>query len=152
VLLVSDSEALCAAARQAGAQALLEDRGDDLNAALWRAEAAIGPADALLVLPADLPRLEAGDIQAMAAAGDAAEMAIAPDRQETGTNALLWTRAPRAFRFGVDSFAAHQEAARATGAPVAVVRRPGLAFDLDLPADLAELRRNPPPWLADVLR
>jgi 2-phospho-L-lactate guanylyltransferase (CobY/MobA/RfbA family) len=41
------------------------------------------------------------------------------------------------FRFGSGSFVAHQGAARAAGIEPVVVDRPGLAFDLDTPADLA---------------
>jgi 2-phospho-L-lactate guanylyltransferase len=43
------------------------------------------------------------------------------------------------FRFGPGSFDAHLAAARAAGVPTAVVERPGLAFDLDTPADLERL-------------
>ncbi|MGZ6256663.1 MAG: 2-phospho-L-lactate guanylyltransferase, partial [Candidatus Limnocylindria bacterium] len=56
----------------------------------------------------------------------------------TGTNALA-LRPPDAigFRFGGESHAAHTEAAEAAGVPLVEVHRPGLAFDLDTPADLA---------------
>src|SRR5438105_3390640 len=46
------------------------------------------------------------------------------------------------FRFGIDSFSAHQEAARSASVPLAIVRRPGLAFDLDTPDDLSEWLRS----------
>ena len=65
-------------------------------------------------------------------------MAIAPDRAGTGTNGLA-LRPPDAIalRFGVGSFEAHRAEAEGAGVPLAEVHRPGLAFDLDTPADLA---------------
>jgi 2-phospho-L-lactate guanylyltransferase len=59
---------------------------------------------------------------------------IAPDEQEEGTNALALTPpAPDFFRFGPNSFQAHLEMARTRGMTVRVLRRPGLAHDLDTP-------------------
>ena len=65
-------------------------------------------------------------------------MAIAPDRAGTGTNGLA-LRPPDVigFRFGLDSLAGHVAEAQAAGVPLVEVVRPGLAFDLDTPADLA---------------
>ena len=65
-------------------------------------------------------------------------VAIAPDRAGTGTNGLA-LRPPDAIpmRFGVGSLAAHVAEAEAAAVPIAEVHRPGLAFDLDTPADLA---------------
>jgi len=65
-----------------------------------------------------------------------AEPPIAADKTGRGTNALA-LRPPDVidFRFGVGSLAAH--IAQADGLPLSVVDRPGLAFDLDTPADLA---------------
>jgi len=70
-----------------------------------------------------------------------ADCVVAPDRLRQGTNALYWRRAPRVFRFGRTSFAAHQQAAREQGLTVEIIDRPGLAFDLDEPQDLRELTR-----------
>src|SRR5437868_2150541 len=67
-------------------------------------------------------------------------VAVAPDRADVGTNALL-LRPPRALvpAFGPASFDRHRAAARARGLSVAIVRLPALALDLDTPADLALL-------------
>jgi 2-phospho-L-lactate guanylyltransferase (CobY/MobA/RfbA family) len=65
-------------------------------------------------------------------------VAIAPDRAGSGTNGLALTPPDViAFRFGIGSCAAHLGAAREAGVPAVEVHRPGLAFDLDTPADLA---------------
>ena len=89
-------------------------------------------ADRVLILPCDLPWLHGDDLRALVAAGDDYDMVIAPDEADDGTNALL-LRTPGDFTpaFGSDSFARHLAAGRETGRTVAVVKRPGLAFDLD---------------------
>lgn len=136
VLLVSASGAFRAMARSLGARAFADDESG-LNRALTAAAATIPADDAILVLPADLPLLTGEDIAAMINA--AADCAVAPDRPRQGTNALYWRRAPRVFRFGRTSFAAHQRAAREQGLTIAIIDRPGLAFDLDEPGDLSVL-------------
>jgi 2-phospho-L-lactate guanylyltransferase len=72
----------------------------------------------------------------VAALGSGPRCVIAPDEQEQGTNALaLAPPDPGFFRFGPDSFQAHLEAAKALGAKPHILRRPGLANDLDTPDD-----------------
>jgi 2-phospho-L-lactate/phosphoenolpyruvate guanylyltransferase len=92
-------------------------------------------AGAIVVLPADLPELGRGDIAALREALDIPRScAIAPDIDETGTNALaIRPPGPGLFRFGADSFAAHVQAAEARGYRVRIVRRSGLALDIDTP-------------------
>jgi 2-phospho-L-lactate guanylyltransferase len=112
-----------------------------LNAGLDQAREAAEAdgADRLLVLHGDLPNLAADDVLALvdAMAGEPS-VAIAPDRLGTGTNGLaLSPPGVIGFRFGTGSFAAHLTEAQAAGVEPAVVVRPGLAFDLDTPADLA---------------
>jgi len=108
------------------------DRGRGLNAELEAARAEIGAAP-FLVLHADLPLLQAADVDALLAAAEAAGRAIAPDRHGQGTNAVaLHDTRPFAFRFGAESFGAHREQG-----PAALVDRLGLALDVDSPDDLA---------------
>jgi 2-phospho-L-lactate/phosphoenolpyruvate guanylyltransferase len=151
VIVVSASPELRALAVELGAHAWPDPPspgtprqwgGDALNAAIafGCARAAALGATAALVLPADLPLLAPTVIaEFLDEAGDAA-VALAPDRANVGTNALL-LRPPRALApaFGPASFDRHRAAARARGLSVAVVRRPALALDLDTPADLALL-------------
>jgi len=142
IILISRSEALLDEARAIGALAVRE-AGCGLNVALEQgARIAIARgADALLCLSSDLPGLSADDIRALIEAP--APIAIATDRMRLGTNALLM-RPPGAIRFhyGLDSLAAHLAAARAIGLEAVVLERPGLANDIDTPADLAELRKG----------
>jgi 2-phospho-L-lactate guanylyltransferase len=99
-------------------------------------------ASAALVLMADLPLLTVADIDALVSALDRAPVVLAPDRGETGTNALALSPPDRlATCFGSEvSFSRHLARARSARIPVAVHRSEGLAFDLDSPADLARAR------------
>lgn len=152
VLVVSRDPALLAQARAGGAWGLLERR-PGLNPALTQAArlAAARGADAILVLPTDLPGLAREDLEEVLTLGGVemdrqpgadtrpaptGVMVIAPCRHGTGTNALL-LRPPGLipFAFGPDSFAAHCTAARAAGVEPRICRTPGLAFDLDTPED-----------------
>ena len=144
VIVVSRDAAILRSAGAAGAFALNEGDGLGLNEALAAARSAAMArgADALLVLPADLPCLDTADVDALLSVGAAgARVVIGPDAAGDGTNALL-LRPPDAlpFRFGIASFARHTEAARAAGIEPAVLRRPNLGFDVDTPGDLAALK------------
>ena len=140
VVVISPAEALGPIVAGAGAR-LIVQRGMGLNRGLEQArdEAVADGIETLCVLHGDLPNLTVDDVKALIAAVAAPSgVAIAPDRAGIGTNGLAM-RPPGAigFAFGIDSFEAHRSAAEAAGLPVAVVERPGLAFDLDTPADLA---------------
>ena len=116
--------------------AWLADGGAGLNAELAKASIALGEGP-LLVLHADLPLLQRDDVEALLTAARQAGAAIAPDRHGGGTNALAMARRDdAAFLFGSDSFARYCRHLP----QAAIVRRPGLAFDLDTPDDLADAR------------
>ena len=121
---------------------MIADSGTSLNAALTQAREqllALGYAEAL-VLPADLPHLTGLEVETFVAAGRRGGFALASDIARQGTNALyLPTRSPFTFRFGVDSLRLHLQEAARLGMVPQVVDLPGLAFDVDEPADLAAL-------------
>jgi len=108
-----------------------QDRG--LNAELDAA--AIRVSTRLLVIHGDLPQVSADDIAELIGAAEFAGCAIAPDRHGTGTNALALTVLPQGFTFafGPYSFARHSQT---LGGDLAVVRRAGLACDIDTQADM----------------
>lgn len=95
---------------------------------------------ATLVIPADIPLVEAAELQSIVDAAPETGSVLVPSADGRGSNAVL--RRPAALfplRFGNDSFLPHRLAAEATGTPVVVLELPGIALDVDRPADLVEL-------------
>lgn len=147
VVVISPDADLEPLVSAAGAR-LSVQRGLGLNRGLDQAreEALADRVDHLAVLHGDLPTLTALDVTALltAVVGERPMVAIAPDAAETGTNGLaLSPPGVMAFLFGTGSFEAHRRAAKQADAWITVVRRPGLSFDIDTPADLSA-------WLAAV--
>lgn len=141
ITVISPDPAVLALAREEGASALPQ-RTTGLNPALdeARADAIARRAEAVLILAADLPHLQPGEIVGlMAALPPPPAAVIAPDYTGCGTNALL-VAPPDAlpFLFGVGSFALHVAAAAARGVSYAIVRAPGIAGDVDTPDDVRE--------------
>jgi 2-phospho-L-lactate guanylyltransferase len=133
VLVVSRSEDVLAIARSEGGVAVVENTSSDLNSALSQA-AHVAAASRILILASDLPLVEKSDLAEMSRHA----CAIAPDRHERGTNALLWpVHLP--FTFGENSFARHRAIAASAGFAAQIVERAGLAFDVDLPEDFKDL-------------
>jgi 2-phospho-L-lactate guanylyltransferase len=140
VVVISPAASLAPIVEEAGAR-LVVQRGLGLNEGLQQAreEALADGVGLLAVLHGDLPNLTAADVRALIEAVPGVRgVAIAPDRAGSGTNGLAM-RPPDAvaFRFGTGSFELHRADAAERAVPVALVERPGLAFDLDTPADLA---------------
>lgn len=144
-LVVSRDTRALALAREHDARTVTEYGSPDLNVALARATAlAKGQgASAVLILPADLPLVEPGDLrQLIELSGEPPVVVLAPDRHGTGTNALLV--APPGlieYDFGPDSYAHHYTRGESAGARVEVCESLALGLDLDAPDDL-ELYRN----------
>lgn len=126
-----------------------------LNAALLQALDAAWRAGYThaLVLPADLPRLEASEVRRLAASlvgvtrGSAGKWAsgrvVLVGSPDGGTNALgLPLPAPLQPEFGPGSLARHAGAARDRGLRVVQLALPGVEFDVDRPEDLARLGKQ----------
>ncbi len=92
----------------------------------------------VLVIAADLPHLSVSDVVTLVGAAGAQTLVLAPSKDGTGTNALV---APPGVPFrpayGVGSRSAHHREADRAGLRPVEIYRPGLAFDIDLPEDLA---------------
>jgi 2-phospho-L-lactate guanylyltransferase len=140
-LVVTPDDAVRKLAAAAGARPIRQ-RSQGLNAGLREArdEAMAAGAEAIIVLPIDLPLLTASALADVvgAIAGPAQEpiVVLVSDRRRRGTNALL-LRPPDVidFGFGGDSRACHEGAARAAGARYLELDGP-LTVDLDTPEDL----------------
>jgi 2-phospho-L-lactate/phosphoenolpyruvate guanylyltransferase len=148
VCVVSPDRIVLYEAQRRGATPLIQ-KSRGLNPALeeGRRRALDLGASTLLVLPADLPLLEAEDVRAVVgAAGEGPSVVISPDGARSGTNALL-LQPPDVlpFAFGPGSFEAHLEAARAHNLEVRVCERCHLSFDLDTAGDLSRLREKGAP-------
>jgi 2-phospho-L-lactate guanylyltransferase len=142
VCVVSPDRIVLDEAKERGAAPLLQE-SLGLNPALeeGRRWAMDRGASSLLVLPADLPLLDAEDVRAvLEGVGKEDSVVISPDGAYAGTNALL-LHPPNAlpFAFGRESYEAHLRAARERGLDVRIRERPHLSFDLDTAEDLARL-------------
>jgi len=97
-----------------------------------------------LVIPADIPLIQPWELQAIMGAAPEVGSVLVPAGDGRGTNAVL--RRPAALfplRFGNDSFGPHLAAAQATGTACVVLSLPGIAVDVDHPADLKQLVELP---------
>ncbi len=117
------------------------DTGLGLNEEITRALVAARQAGAsqALVIHADLPGLCGDDITRLVRALADHDIALAPDRHGTGSNALA-LNLPSAFEpcFGEDSFRLHRNQADHRGLLLAIVESEGLANDVDLIVDMAD--------------
>ena len=126
------------------------DGDRDLNADVAAAARLVqgeGATDLLLVM-ADLPYIAADDIAALLEAGRQSPVVIA-EAKDGGTKALMLkppTALEFAFATGQPSARRHAELARAAGIEPTVLKRPGLARDIDTPADLAALASDHPAY------
>ena len=145
VLVISRDSGALAMARDFGAKTVQENgKSDDLNLALKRATvvAQLSGAQSVLILPDDLPKIDAASVQAMIQMGKRTPfVVIAPDRRREGTNGLLISPAGLIdYQFGPGSFMRHLQQAKRYNINIEVCEIPTLALDLDLPEDLELLR------------
>jgi 2-phospho-L-lactate guanylyltransferase len=100
--------------------------------------------DSTLVVPADIPLIQASELDQILAYAPAEGSVLAPAADGRGTNAAF-RRPANLFplRFGNDSFKPHFAAAQATGKPCIVLELPGIALDVDNPEDLQQLLAHP---------
>jgi 2-phospho-L-lactate guanylyltransferase len=100
--------------------------------------------DSTLVIPADIPLIQASELDQILAQAPDEGSVLAPAADGRGTNAAF-RRPANLFplRFGNDSFKPHLAAAQATGKPCVVLQLPNLAVDVDNPEDLPQLLAHP---------
>ena len=101
-------------------------------------------AQSTLVIPADIPLIQAWELEEIMKHAPPEGSVFVPAADGRGTNAAF--RCPAnlfPLRFGNDSFKPHHAAAQATGKPCVVLKLPGIAVDVDNPADLQQLLSLP---------
>jgi 2-phospho-L-lactate guanylyltransferase len=133
-------------ARRFGFEVVLDsaNRGETAAIAMATAICESRRVDFTLVIPGDIPLIEAGEIEKILEAAPETGSVLAPAGDGRGTNAAF--RRPAGLfplRFGNDSFKPHLVAAQATAKPVVVLSLPGIALDVDSPADLRRLAGVP---------
>lgn len=148
VLVVTPDDEVRQLAARAGARPIRQ-RSQGLNVGLREArdEVLAAGADALLVVPIDLPLISPDALEALLAPLDDPSrplVVLVPDRHGRGTNALL-VAPPDAieFGFGGDSRRAHAACAADAGARYVELDGP-LSLDLDTPADLLLIEQRAP--------
>ena len=139
-VVVCDDEEVAAWARACGASVVWSPgRGLDRAVADGVAWLAARGTARVVVAHADLPLAEG---LACLAAGSG--VTLVPDRWDDGTNvAVVPVRAGFRFAYGVGSFGRHVAETVRLGLELTVVRRPDLAWDVDLPADLGYAEPEP---------
>lgn len=97
-----------------------------------------------LVIPSDIPLLEAEDLATIFEHAPAQGCVLVPSTDKRGTNAVL--RSPSdlfPLRFGNDSFQPHLRAAIATDSSCVVLSLPRIGLDIDNAEDLRKLAAHP---------
>lgn len=139
-LVISRDNRALALARDFGAKTVQESGSPELNTALMRATQIVASwrAEAVLILPADLPLIESRDVTDIIRLGDEIpSVVLSTDRAQDGTNALF-VRPPGLidYMYGAGSFQRHMAAAAANDIPTKIYESPRVAHDIDLPEDL----------------
>lgn len=148
-VVVSDDEEGRRVAVDAGAD-VIDDPGGGQGPAV---AAAIGffPADAVLIVNADVPCVVPYDLRSLLAATPAGGIALVAS--EDGRTNALSLPAPHLFQplFGPRSADRFARAARELGLEVVVAAIPNLADDVDIPEDLERVRFRAGPHTQAVL-
>jgi len=144
IALVTNEPFATGLARQYGFQVIVDNdnAGESEAIAMATGEAQRRGAEFTMVIPGDIPLVQASEIEAVLAAMPDEGSVLVPAGDGRGTNAVI--RRPCALfplRFGNDSFLPHRAAALETGKRCVVLddELPGLALDIDRPDDLAQL-------------
>lgn len=102
--------------------------------------------DAAMIIPADVPLVQPGELSALFAAHTGRGITLVPAEHDHGTNAIIASPPTAiAFCYGPDSFMRHIDQARKVGLTPFVMQVPGLNLDVDRPSDLARVLASPRP-------
>ncbi|MFO0465981.1 MAG: 2-phospho-L-lactate guanylyltransferase [bacterium] len=130
-----------------GARIITEGAGEGHTGAVTAAASVLQAEGfaAILTLPGDVPAVKTPEVEAIIAAVTIPPaFIIAPAHDEQGSNAILMSP-PNAvkLRFGEDSYFPHLASAHAAGITPQILRLPGIAMDIDHPADIARFAGIP---------
>ena len=147
--VVTRDPEVTATARAFGVDVVREavNQGHTAAVAAAQAEATRVGARVFVTIPGDVPCVTAEEIRALVAraTGDGPTGVFAPSHSGHGTNGVALTPpAAMPLTFGEPSFDNHLRTARELGLVAHVLALPGLALDVDGPADLARLLARGP--------
>ena len=146
MLVVSPDQEVIKIASEFGAHGIKEEAEYGVNAAVEKgiAYALKNRADSIVVLPADLPRLNTEDLVSLVAAVEEdPTVVMTPSNRLDGTNALLMKPpAVMNLHYDQDSFRSHVLEAIEQNVRLKTVLRNGLMSDLDDQTDLTEYLRS----------
>jgi 2-phospho-L-lactate guanylyltransferase len=139
IVVVSKEPAAQRLAEEYGAHYLLEEQ-NDLSLAVTQGGKHIKTlgGDAMLMVPGDVPLLCVDDIdQLVDLHGHGRGLTLVSDRDKNGTNGLVVSPIDLIeFSYGINSFTAHSDAAKAVQAKTTSLELEGLSLDLDTPEDV----------------
>lgn len=117
----------------------IKNRGYDEAIIEALKDSRINQAQAMLILPADLPLVSRDELNTLIRDQEDRSIRIAGARDQDGTNALVM-KPPHllATSFGVGSFKRHKKIAKALSVKIEEVNLPGLSFDVDTEKDLID--------------
>ncbi len=144
-LLISSDREILSRAGGLGFKPLAEDADRGVNAAvaLGIRHSLDSGAEAVLVLPADIPLVTVEDLEVMVRLGSRKpSLVLTPSQRFNGTNALL-LHPPNLIEtcYDADSFRGHLTAAEALGLKAKVYLSARVMLDLDLPEDVYQFLR-----------
>lgn len=147
ILVVTDSVAVEDVAAPYPVEIFACDRKGQTDCVMTAAAELSRRGHGMLALPADIPGVTAEEIESiLAAAPSDRGLVIVPAHDLYGSNAILAVPADAIpLAFGDDSFVRHKTIARANGIEPRVLACPGVALDIDQPADLMRFSSRPSP-------
>jgi len=138
--VVSACDGVLSLATSLGMSGLRQTAGGGLNAAVRQGVESLRArgAEAILIIPSDLPLVEAADLREIASLGQSERIVVCPDKHRSGTNAIFLPPGKSIdFRFGQGSCAEHaRQMGRGRALPLLHYNR-RVAMDVDDPDDLA---------------
>lgn len=139
ILVVSRDPAVLNTAQRFQTRTFTESPPYELKTAVSQAAkyATLQQADGILIIPADLPFLQAYEIQNIFDKVSSLETSvICPDETHNGTNALLLPPTTKfKFQYGPNSYSKHLSEAKRLNMVIQTHTAPGICFDLDTEAD-----------------
>jgi 2-phospho-L-lactate guanylyltransferase len=147
VALITPASEVEAIADAYDVQIIKDDGRRDISGAAQQAadELIARGVDAMMLVPADVPFIDAADIEnVIAQHGQTPAVTLTAASDDNGTN-LLICAPPNVipFRYGLESFLRHQEEAKQCGAHTTVVYAKSVARDIDRPEDLLAMAAAP---------